>query len=62
MSDSANPQDVCGCGHVREAHEHYRRGNDCGICGADVCSAFELAGQQSGDHRPEPAQPHPHSA
>lgn len=23
----------CLCGHTLTAHEHYRRGSDCGICG-----------------------------
>lgn len=23
----------CSCGHVRAAHEHYRRGTDCALCG-----------------------------
>jgi predicted nucleic acid-binding Zn-ribbon protein len=23
----------CRCGHVAEAHEHYRPGRDCGACG-----------------------------
>ncbi len=22
----------CGCGHGRQAHEHYRRGTDCALC------------------------------
>ena len=34
------PHPVCRCGHVEAAHEHYRRGTDCGICGRDVCAAF----------------------
>src|SRR4051794_12434700 len=37
MSDA---RDVCTCGHVREAHEHYRRGSDCGICGRETCQGF----------------------
>lgn len=32
--------DLCECGHPREAHEHYRMGNDCGTCGIDVCSRW----------------------
>ncbi|MDQ1715191.1 MAG: hypothetical protein QOC60_1136 [Frankiaceae bacterium] len=24
--------DVCRCGHGREAHEHYRAGNECALC------------------------------
>ncbi len=23
---------TCGCGHVKRAHEHYRRGSDCAFC------------------------------
>ena len=22
----------CACGHGRPAHDHYRRGSDCGLC------------------------------
>ena len=35
--------DPCTCGHAREAHEHYRAGADCGVCGADMCAAFRPA-------------------
>ncbi|MEJ8278290.1 hypothetical protein [Pseudonocardia spirodelae] len=31
--------DLCRCGHERDAHEHYRPGTDCGVCGA-TCRAF----------------------
>jgi hypothetical protein len=31
---------VCLCGHDAEAHEHYRPGSDCGVCGAVVCPRF----------------------
>jgi hypothetical protein len=24
---------VCWCGHSRDAHQHYRPGTDCGLCG-----------------------------
>ena len=27
----------CDCGHGRQAHEHYRRGNDCAMC---TCAKF----------------------
>ncbi|GAA1848767.1 hypothetical protein GCM10009772_27650 [Pseudonocardia alni subsp. carboxydivorans] len=30
---------LCRCGHERDAHEHYRAGTDCGVCGA-TCRAF----------------------
>lgn len=48
MSDNAIPDNaisdkVCKCGHAHEAHTHYRRGTDCAICGADVCSVFSAA-------------------
>lgn len=32
----------CRCGHVEEAHEHYRKGSDCGICGRATCRSFRL--------------------
>jgi hypothetical protein len=41
------PQTVvepCACGHPRSAHEHYRRGTDCGACGAELCDEFRAAG------------------
>jgi hypothetical protein len=28
---------ACTCGHPRQAHEHYRRGSDCALCG---CARF----------------------
>jgi hypothetical protein len=34
----------CACGHAREAHEHYRPGTDCGVCGATACSAYRARG------------------
>ena len=24
---------LCVCGHEADTHEHYRGGNDCGVCG-----------------------------
>jgi hypothetical protein len=30
----------CLCGHPRSAHEHYRRGSDCGICGVTKCATY----------------------
>jgi hypothetical protein len=35
-----NESDMCSCGHLREAHQHYRPGSDCGQCGAEGCSRF----------------------
>ena len=33
---------VCSaCGHPQEAHAHYRRGSDCGVCGVAVCPRFQ---------------------
>jgi hypothetical protein len=34
---------VCRCGHPHAAHEHYRRGTDCGICGVAGCAAYARA-------------------
>lgn len=31
--------DLCRCGHERDAHDHYRAGTDCGVCGTS-CRAF----------------------
>ncbi|MBP2366334.1 hypothetical protein [Pseudonocardia parietis] len=31
--------DICRCGHEKDAHEHYRPGTDCGVCGT-ACRAF----------------------
>jgi hypothetical protein len=28
---------LCSCGHGKQAHEHYRRGSDCALCG---CARF----------------------
>jgi hypothetical protein len=44
---SASPPVVvepCVCGHAREAHEHFRRGHDCGACGAAGCETFRPVG------------------
>jgi hypothetical protein len=29
---TSNPLARCTCGHPRGAHEHYRRGCNCGLC------------------------------
>lgn len=34
---------ICGCGHQKSAHEHYRRGSDCALCAAGVCDKFAAA-------------------
>ena len=36
--------DPCVCSHGREAHEHWRRGTDCGVCGRAGCAAFRAEG------------------
>jgi hypothetical protein len=42
-------EDLCRCGHPRGAHEHYRRGSDCGVCGSAICAGFSATdGEQSG--------------
>lgn len=40
------PQRPCACGHDADAHEHYRPGSDCGICGTgqlDGCPRYRPA-------------------
>lgn len=55
MGDQGHaPDSLCRCGHVQAAHEHYRRGTDCGICGRDSCPAFAAAPAQA---QPAEAQP-----
>jgi hypothetical protein len=34
----------CTCGHARASHDHYRRGHDCGVCGAAGCADFQAVG------------------
>ena len=34
----------CVCTHARAAHEHWRRGTDCGVCGPDRCSSYRRQG------------------
>jgi len=34
----------CVCGHGRAAHEHWRRGSDCGICGVAGCASYRRRG------------------
>lgn len=40
VSDDSTP---CVCGHTKAAHEHYRRGSDCALCGAATCGRFRPA-------------------
>lgn len=47
MSDDDRPCE-CRCrlhphGCPREAHEHYRRGTDCGCCGTRTCRRYRAA-------------------
>ncbi|WP_304118504.1 hypothetical protein [Mycolicibacterium bacteremicum] len=35
------PKEICQCGHGRAAHEHYRPGTDCALCGPQVCQAYD---------------------
>lgn len=37
---TARPERACICGHAMPAHEHYRAGSDCGVCGSVVCPRF----------------------
>lgn len=37
------PSDACLCGHDAQAHEHYRRGSDCGACGRLWCPQYVRA-------------------
>ncbi len=34
---------ICRCNHEHAAHEHYRPGSDCGICGPQGCASFSAA-------------------
>jgi hypothetical protein len=43
-SRGAGPKD-CRCGHSERAHEHYRRGTDCGLC---QCAKFKAAASVRG--------------
>lgn len=33
---------LCRCEHEEDAHEHYRGGDECGICSAARCRSFRL--------------------
>jgi hypothetical protein len=41
----------CRCGHLRDAHEHYRSGTDCALC---ACPRFRAA---AGPAKPPPDPP-----
>lgn len=34
------PVAICRCGHEQDAHEHYRPGHDCGVCGPVRCRRY----------------------
>jgi hypothetical protein len=36
---------LCACGHSAGAHEHFRKGSDCGACGREVCARFTPVAQ-----------------
>ena len=36
--------DPCACRHARVAHEHWRQGSDCGICGPQACPRYRRQG------------------
>jgi hypothetical protein len=33
---------ACRCGHAGRAHQHYRRGIDCGVCAPRACPKFRI--------------------
>jgi hypothetical protein len=46
----------CKCGHAANAHEHYRRGTDCGLCSCPKFRAGTPARAREGrDNRGERA-------
>ncbi|WP_375387375.1 hypothetical protein [uncultured Amnibacterium sp.] len=51
------PNPVCVCGHTHDAHEHYRRGTDCGTCGPEVCPRFRRALLRRGTPPAPPTSP-----
>ncbi|GAA3523401.1 hypothetical protein GCM10022222_01780 [Amycolatopsis ultiminotia] len=38
---------ICVCGHPEAVHRHFRRGSDCGSCGAQKCPRFRRDKQAS---------------
>jgi hypothetical protein len=45
--------DVCGCGHPRHLHEHYRRGTDCSAPDC-ACRRYQRAVLNLAVPRPRP--------
>jgi hypothetical protein len=43
-ADAAALARSCRCGHGTPAHEHWRPGSDCGVCGASGCPTFRRHG------------------
>lgn len=41
---SMTGRSLCLCGHPKEAHDHYRAGTDCGICGRSTCASYRATG------------------
>ncbi len=43
-TDTDTGSGSCLCGHGTRAHEHWRPGSDCGVCGAAGCPTFRRHG------------------
>lgn len=54
MSDT---ETVCRCGHERTAHEHYRSGTDCALCGAGQCDRFSAVTAPGDTQALDPLEP-----
>lgn len=42
IATAATPLRLCRCGHEVDAHQHYRGGTDCAVCGRARCRAFRF--------------------
>jgi len=40
MKICARTQAVCRCGHICDAHQHFRPGTDCGLCAQGNCQKY----------------------
>jgi hypothetical protein len=38
------PAGACLCGHEQRAHEHWRPGSECGVCGPRGCPSYRERG------------------
>lgn len=47
------PLRLCRCGHEAGAHEHFRSGEDCGVCGPRYCRSFRM---RTGRHARPPGR------